>query len=113
MFDIMTREASNCDLKELFQKFVPEVIGREIEKASQGIYPLQNVYVRKVRLVLHIEHRFFPMLTAPRARAQCKILKAPRYDASKLMELHGETGTEETGTKVASDFKEPEVLASV
>lgn len=49
MFDIMSREASNCDLKELFQKFVPEVIGREIEKASQGIYPLQNVYVRKVR----------------------------------------------------------------
>jgi small subunit ribosomal protein S3Ae len=90
MFEIMTREATSCDLKELVSKFVPEVIGREIEKASQGIYPLQNVYVRKV-----------------------KILKAPRYDSSKLFELHGEGGSDETGTKVTGDFKEPEVLASV
>jgi small subunit ribosomal protein S3Ae len=90
MFEIMTREASSCDLKELVQKFVPEVIGRDIEKACQGIYPLQNVYVRKA-----------------------KILKAPRYDPAKLFELHGESGKEDAGAKVGGDFKEPEVLASV
>ncbi|KAK7061653.1 ribosomal S3Ae family-domain-containing protein [Favolaschia claudopus] len=86
MFEIMTREATSCDLKELVQKFVPEAIGREIEKAARSIYPLQNVYVRKA-----------------------KILKAPKFDVTKLMELHGET-TDETGTRVAKDFKEPEVL---
>ncbi|GAA6019969.1 hypothetical protein JCM10207_003353 [Rhodosporidiobolus poonsookiae] len=90
MFDIMQREAGSCDLKQLVHKLVPEVIGREIEKASQGIYPLQNCYVRKV-----------------------KILKAPKFDLGKLLELHGESTTEETGTKVVKDFKEPEVLASV
>jgi small subunit ribosomal protein S3Ae len=89
MFEIMTREATTCDLKELVQKFVPEAIGREIEKASRSIYPLQNVYVRKA-----------------------KILKAPKFDVSKLLELHGES-TDETGTRIAKDFKEPEILESV
>jgi ribosomal protein S3AE len=68
MFEIMTREATSCDLKELVQKFVPEAIGREIEKAARSIYPLQNVYIHKA-----------------------KILKAPKFDVSKLLELHGES----------------------
>jgi hypothetical protein len=68
MFEIMTREATSCDLKELVLKFVPEAIGREIEKATRGIYPLQNVYIHKA-----------------------KILKAPKFDLSKLLELHGES----------------------
>jgi hypothetical protein len=68
MFEIMTREATSCDLKELVQKFIPEAIGREIEKATRSIYPLQNVYIRKA-----------------------KILKAPKFDVSKLLELHGES----------------------
>ena len=68
MFEIMTREATSCDMKELVQKFVPEAIGREIEKAARSIYPLQNVYVHKA-----------------------KILKSPKLDLSKLLELHGET----------------------
>ena len=67
MHEIMTREASSVDLKELVQKFAPEAIGREIEKASKGIFPLQNVYIRKA-----------------------KIIKSPKFDASKLAELHGE-----------------------
>jgi len=90
MFEIMTREAVNEDLKGLVSKFVPEAIGREIEKAAKGIYPIQNVYIRKV-----------------------KILKAPKFDMSKLLELHGES-TDETGTKVVKgEFKEPEILDSV
>jgi small subunit ribosomal protein S3Ae len=40
MFEIIQREASGCDIKELIAKLIPEVMGREIEKACQGIYPL-------------------------------------------------------------------------
>lgn len=43
MTEIMSREASSCTLSQLTTKLIPEVIGREIEKAAQGIYPLQNV----------------------------------------------------------------------
>lgn len=60
----MVTQAQSCDLKELVQKFIPESIGREIEKATSSIYPLQNVFIRKV-----------------------KILKAPKFDIGKLMEV--------------------------
>ena len=43
MTDIMAREASSCTLTQLVTKLIPEVMGREIEKSTQGIYPLQNV----------------------------------------------------------------------
>ncbi|CAM6105469.1 unnamed protein product [Calypogeia fissa] len=76
MREIMTKEAQSCDLKELVAKFIPEVIGKEIEKATAGIYPLQNTVVRKV-----------------------KILKAPKFDLTKLMEVHGDY-SEEVGAKV-------------
>jgi len=89
MFEIMTREASSCDLKELVQKFIPEAIGREIEKAARGIYPLQNVFIRKA-----------------------KIVKAPKFDINKLLELHGEV-SDETGAKVNKEYVEPEVQAEV
>ncbi|CAI0465840.1 unnamed protein product [Linum tenue] len=48
MREIMIAQAASCDLKELVQKFIPEAIGKEIEKATSGIYPLQNVFIRKV-----------------------------------------------------------------
>lgn len=79
MTGIMTEQASKCDLKDLYLKFIPEIIGKEIEKACQGIFPLQNVFVRKV-----------------------KILKKPKFDVLKLMELH-EDGAEEKGAKVARE----------
>ena len=59
----MVNQAQSCDLKELVLKFIPESIGREIEKATSSIYPLQNVFIRKV-----------------------KILKFPKFDLGKLME---------------------------
>jgi small subunit ribosomal protein S3Ae len=43
MTEIMQREASSCTLSQLTTKLIPEVIGREIEKSTMGIYPLQNV----------------------------------------------------------------------
>jgi len=66
MVEIMEREAGGSELKDVVQKLIAEVIGKDIEKATQGIYPLQNVFVRKV-----------------------KVLRSPKYDQSKLLELHG------------------------
>ncbi|KAG9295965.1 hypothetical protein G9A89_011817 [Geosiphon pyriformis] len=91
MFEIMTSQVSTVDLKELVLKLVPEVIGREIEKACQGIYPLQSVFIRKV-----------------------KILKSPKFDVQKLLELHSDSL--DTGAKVGGargEFKEPVILEKV
>jgi small subunit ribosomal protein S3Ae len=83
MVEIITRECTTCDLKELVLKFIPEVIGKEIEKSCSGIYPLQNVYIRKV-----------------------KILKAPKFDLTKLMEVHGDYSNEAVGTPVERPAEE-------
>merc|ERR1712000_54080 len=90
MFEIMTREA-NCDLNSLVAKFIPNTIGKQIEKECHGIYPLRDVLIRKV-----------------------KILKAPKFDHTKLMEIHADrapvTG-KDTGAKVqrsAEQEAEPE-----
>ena len=79
MVDITTREAETCDLKELVTKLIPDVFAKSIEKACSGIFPLQNVAVRKV-----------------------KILKAPKFDMNRLMEVHGDYSGEvaEMGTSV-------------
>ncbi|KAI8377842.1 40S ribosomal protein S1 [Radiomyces spectabilis] len=99
MFEIMTEEAVACDLKELVNKVTSsasnsaqDAIAVRIEKACQGIYPLQNTYTRKV-----------------------KILKAPKFDVSALLALHGGAAAagEEVGAKIAKDFVEPPVLESV
>merc|ERR1712216_768184 len=74
MTDIMTNEAGKVQLRELVKKLIPESIGKEIEKQTQGIFPLKDVLVRKV-----------------------KILKKPKFDITKLMEMHADTGEEDTG----------------
>lgn len=48
MVEIIQRETSD-ELMKVCEKFQTEVIGKEIEKACLGIYPLQNVFVRKVK----------------------------------------------------------------
>merc|ERR1712178_655296 len=78
MTDIMTKEVSSVELIKAVEKFVPEFIGKDIMKACEGIYPLQNVFIRKV-----------------------KILKAPKFDAAKFAEIHsGPTGAD-IGEKIA------------
>jgi len=74
MTDIMTKEASSVQLRELVKKLIPESIGKEIEKQTQGIYPLKDVLIRKV-----------------------KILKKPKFDITKLMELHQDSGDHDAG----------------
>merc|ERR1719238_2486658 len=59
MVDLITKEVVN--------KLIPDSIARDIEKACQGIYPLHDVHIRKV-----------------------KVMKRPRFDLTKLMDMHGE-----------------------
>jgi len=78
MTEIMIREASTCDLKDLVVKFIPESIGKLIVKECNGIFPLTDVFIRKV-----------------------KVLKAPKFDPHKLLEIHASTASaEDTGTAV-------------
>jgi small subunit ribosomal protein S3Ae len=63
MVDIIKTEVTSCDLKDLIQKLISEVIGKQIEKTCSRLHPLQNCMIRKV-----------------------KMLKAPKSDQAKLME---------------------------
>lgn len=76
MMEIMRREASVCSLHELVNKLIPEVIAKQIQKSCIGIYPIANVYIRKV-----------------------KLLKNPKFDPNKLYEIHG-AAAEDTGKAV-------------
>jgi small subunit ribosomal protein S3Ae len=44
MLEVIARESNGLTLQGLVGKLIPEAFGREIEKATHGIYPLQNVY---------------------------------------------------------------------
>lgn len=48
MVDIITRDVTSSDLKEVVNKLLPDSIAKDIEKACQGIYPLHDVHIRKV-----------------------------------------------------------------
>ena len=61
------REVSSCELKDVVNKLIPDSMAHDIQKACQGIYPLHDVNIRKV-----------------------KVLKKPRFDLNRLMDLHGE-----------------------
>merc|ERR1719305_1551741 len=67
MLEIITKEVSSDDLKGVVNKLIPDSIASDIMKACQGIYPLHDVYIRKV-----------------------KVMKRPRFDLTKLMDMHGE-----------------------
>merc|ERR1719231_1581107 len=94
MVEVVEREARSVDLKELVGKFLADSISKDIEKSCQSIYPMHDVYVRKV-----------------------KVLKKPKFDVALLLEIHGDTGATITsdGTVVKSggDFQEPAALDSV
>ncbi|XP_033743846.1 40S ribosomal protein S3a-like [Pecten maximus] len=85
MVDIITREVSSNDMKEVVNKLIPDSIGKDIEKACQGIYPIQDVCIRKV-----------------------KVLKKPKFDMGKLMELHGEGGAKTVITELGEQVTRPE-----
>jgi small subunit ribosomal protein S3Ae len=67
MVDIVTAEVTTADLKEVVNKLIPDSIAKDIEKKCHNIYPLHDVMIRKV-----------------------KVLKKPKFEIGKLMEMHGE-----------------------
>merc|ERR1712139_568053 len=77
MMDIMIAEAGKVMLRDLVKKLIPESIGKEIEKQTQGIYPLKDCLIKKV-----------------------KILKKPKFDITKFMELHGDSGGGDAGAEM-------------
>merc|ERR1711911_73280 len=88
MVDIITREVGTVDLKEVVTKLIPDSISKDIEKACQGIYPLHDVNIRKV-----------------------KVLKKPKFDIGKLLELHGDggkSGVASEGGVVSGSVDRPE-----
>merc|ERR1711861_122224 len=82
MVEIMQKEANKSQLRELVKKLIPEALGTEIEKSTRSIFPLQNCLVRKV-----------------------KMLKKPKFDLTKLMELHQDSHND-VGTEMLRDEDE-------
>lgn len=76
--EIMINECTKSSLKELFKKLLTDQMGKQITKECSKIFPLENVLIRKV-----------------------KVLKKPKFDLTKLMELYSTKveapRTEETG----------------
>merc|ERR1719313_2337460 len=77
MVEVITKEGNKCMLRDLVKKFIPEALGKEIEKATRGIYPIQNCLIRKV-----------------------KVVKKPKFDLTNLMELHSESLKDDVGTEM-------------
>ena len=51
IMEIMTQEMPTNDLKEVVNKLILDSFGKDIEKACQSIYPLYDVFVRKVKML--------------------------------------------------------------
>merc|ERR1712070_1346259 len=77
MVEVMQKEASKSMLRDLVKKLIPEALGKEIEKATRAICPIQNCLMRKVKMV-----------------------KKPKFDLTKLMELHTESLKDDVGTEM-------------
>ena len=67
MMEIMINEASKHTLKQLALKFLDRAIEKRIAKECNKIFPLQNVYITKMKTV-----------------------KQPKFDIAKLMEMYSE-----------------------
>jgi small subunit ribosomal protein S3Ae len=96
MVEVMAKEVSSSDIKEVVNKLIPDSIAKDIEKACMSIFPLHDVAIRKV-----------------------KVLKRPKVDVGRLMEMHGEghgkavTGGTGEGDAIKPDGFEPAIQESV
>merc|ERR1711915_625026 len=79
------QEVNSSELKEVVNKLIPDTMADDIRKACSNIFPLKDVHVRKV-----------------------KVLKKPRFDLHKLMELHGESGKVVSGDEVGTGVDRPD-----
>ena len=66
---------TNC----IFYCRIPDSIAKDIEKFCSYIYPLHDVYIRKV-----------------------KVVKRPKFDLGRLMDMHGESGSSAAQAAVVS-----------
>jgi len=97
MCDIIAKEVTTFELKDVVSKLIPDSIAKDIEKSCSFIYPLSDVFIRKV-----------------------KVVKKPKFDMGRLLDIHGETGGSsaavvgESGQKIdRPDNYEPPVMESV
>jgi len=93
MVDIIKKNVDGGDIVELIKKLLPDAIAADIQKSVEGIYPVENCHVSKV-----------------------KVIKRPKLDLHRLAELHGDVGskTNAKGEKVdRSGGYEPAVVDSV
>merc|ERR1712076_60555 len=72
------KEEEKCDLKEICKRLMTGVIAREIEKKAAGTYPMQDVFIRKA-----------------------KVLRKPKFDLQRLMEFHAGS-SEDTGDELVA-----------
>jgi len=75
IFGLLKSEAESNDLNGLVKSIIGEDLKNRIVKQTSHIFPLQNVFVRKV-----------------------KVVKRPKLDLAKLMEMHKEVITAAPGT---------------
>lgn len=68
MCEIIATEFSS-DMKEIVRKLIADSFSKDIQQACKRLALLHDVHVRKV-----------------------KVLKKPRFDLSRLLELHGDGG---------------------
>jgi len=102
MREVMQREVGGQPLRDVINKLIPDSIAKDVEKVCQGIYPLHDVHICKV-----------------------KVLRKPKFDPTKLLDMHkeqepakgekGAPGVEmEKGVRVGRpDGYEPPVQESV
>lgn len=88
-------KVSSSDLREVCNKLIPDSIGTDIEKACAYYFPLQDVFIRKV-----------------------KILKKPKFELGKLLDMHGDGGSNAVNAATGEitdrpDAYEPPVQESV
>lgn len=89
MLSVLIEEVSKSSLRELVsRKFPHNSIEKEVYRATLSLFPLQGVMVRKV-----------------------KVIKRPRFDIAKLMELHGDT--EDAGRATAAVNAGPEAPKNI
>ena len=74
--NILKTETESNDLQALVKLIIGEDLNKKIVKETAHIFPLQNVFVRKV-----------------------KVIKRPKVDIAKLMEMYKETPLEITESK--------------
>ncbi|CAH8628674.1 unnamed protein product [Dicrocoelium dendriticum] len=81
LVETIQQEVSSCDLKEVVNKLIPDSIAQDARKAASWIFPQTDTIIRKV-----------------------KVLKKPRLDIGRLMDLHGES----TGSAPGESVTRPE-----